>query len=81
MKYMRMKSEPQYFFMYAKEGVVITKGNKRGMYIKELYDIDPDGLKEWLKELYEHEETNRHTKGVIEEIMEDTFGKKRKPRL
>ena len=68
-KFLKEISEKQWLFIYSKDGYVFNKGHLKGRLVNELYEIDSEGLMDFLENLYDHEETNHHTKFVIRDVI------------
>lgn len=61
-------SESQNIFRFEKDGISITKGKLTGVRIEFLYATNPKLLKSFLNAVYNHPNSNRHTKKVVIDI-------------
>lgn len=73
--FLKQTSEPQNIFEYNSvlNEYKFLSGHLIGLYISDVVVEDKDGLKEYLKELYNHSNTNVNTKMIIAEIIKKHY--------
>ena len=71
----KQTSPRQFLFYISKEGWRFSKGYFRGHLLSDLKEINPNQLKDYLREAYMNEEATGHTRMVIREIMEELYKK------
>ena len=70
-RFLLSNSPSQGIFRYTKNGYIILKGQLRGGLVDYLYKANPEQFREYLDDIYNHEDSNLNTKKIIKEIIRD----------
>jgi hypothetical protein len=76
--FLKQTSQTQNIFVYNShtDDYKFLIGSLHGMYVKDIVIENKDDLKTYLKDLFNHPDTNTHTKLIIKEIANKYYKKK-----